>query len=48
MPAHAYLNPQILPNGAAMLVTNEIIANTKNIVTIATVLPFFLTEVSIA
>ena len=41
MPAQAYLNPQILPKGAAMLVTNEIIAKTKNIVTMATVLLFF-------
>ena len=38
MPAQSYLNPQILPKGAAMLVTNEIMAKMKNIVIIATLL----------
>ena len=39
MPAHSYLKPQILPKGAAMLVTNEIIAKIKNIVMMAIVRP---------
>ena len=36
MPAHEYWFFQILPNGAAMLVTNDIMANMKNIVMMAT------------
>ena len=41
IPAHEYWYPQILPNGAAMLVTKATIANRKNIVTIATTFVFF-------
>ena len=40
IPAHSYLKLQMFPNGAAILVTKEIIANMKNIVMIATVRPF--------
>ena len=41
MPAHSYLTCQMLPNGAAMLVTKEIIAKMKHIVTTATMFIFF-------
>ena len=41
IPALANLTCQMLPNGAAMLVTKEIIAKMKHIVMIATRLVFF-------
>lgn len=39
-PAHSYDIPQMLPKGAAILVTKDIIAKMKNIVMIATQLRF--------
>ena len=39
---HSNLLPQMVPNGAAMLVTKEIIAKMKHIVMMATRLVFFL------
>ena len=47
MAAQLYWNPQILPNGAAMLVTNEIIAKIKHIVIIAMRLPLFFSCVMV-
>ena len=41
IPALEYLTCQMLPNGAAMLVTKEIIAKMKHIVTTATMFIFF-------
>ena len=41
MPAQLYWPFQMLPNGAAMLVTKEIIAKMKHIVMMATRLLFF-------
>ena len=45
MAAQLYWPFQMLPNGAAMLVTNEIIAKMKHIVTTATTLIFFFSIV---
>ena len=45
IPAQLYLTCQMLPNGAAMLVTKEIIAKMKHIVIMATSLPFLLVVV---
>ena len=42
MAAQLYWPFQMLPNGAAMLVTKEIIAKMKHMVTTATMLTFFL------
>ena len=39
MAAQEYLKPQMLPKGAPMLVTNEIIAKMKHIVMIAMTRP---------
>ena len=44
-PAYSFL--QIVPNGAARFVTKEIIAKMKNIVIIATRLPFFFSCVMV-
>ena len=41
IPAHSYWFFQIVPKGAAILVTKEIIAKMKHIVTIATMFDFF-------